>query len=130
MVHKRDIRHDPSGDVVDLSGAVQAMELNNELDPEEGGARRAGVQYHKNKIGKERTGVTHLCSRLDNARPKGTPYLFVGSSLLKLVFLTVSNIRMALLWFPRTGFEVAQLLWLSNGILRPPERLQIYCQPI
>jgi hypothetical protein len=60
MVHKRDIRHDPSGDVVDLSGAVQAMELNNELDPEEGGARRAGVQYHKNKIGKERTGVTHL----------------------------------------------------------------------
>jgi hypothetical protein len=46
--------------VVDLSGAVQAMELNNELDPKEAGARRAGVQYHKNKIGKEQTGITHL----------------------------------------------------------------------
>ena len=95
MVHERDIRHDPSGNVIDLPIA-----LNNELDPEEAGARRAGVQYHKNKIGKERTGVTHLVHAWTMQGQK-----VCCISLWDLAYLNLFFSLYLILGWPSCGFQ-------------------------
>jgi len=86
------------------------MELNNELDPDEAGTKRPGIQYHKNEIGKEQTGVTHLVHAWTMQGHKVSCISLWNLVLLKPVSSTFSNTRMALFLSPRTGFKVAQPL--------------------